>query len=361
MRVVILITVLFCFTEAFPQQMQTENVVLVTLDGLRWQELFGGADSTLITDKTFVNDTSALKQRFWKSTADARRKTLMPFFWNTLATQGQLYGNRWIGNEANCTNQHWFSYPGYNEILCGFADDDRIDSNNKIDNPNQTVLEFVNRQAGFEGAVAAFGSWDVFPYIINENRSGVPVNAGFESASHPQLSDKEHFLNQLQSQIPSPWSTVRLDAFTFHYAMEYIRKYRPKFTYIAFGETDDFAHDGLYDAYLKSAWQTDAFIAELWQYLQSEPGYQGKTTLIITTDHGRGTIPKDTWQHHGNKIKGADEIWFAIIGPDTPALGEVSKSQQLYQSQVAATAARFLNLEYTNEKPVGKPIETAFR
>ncbi|GJM28444.1 MAG: hypothetical protein DHS20C17_10790 [Cyclobacteriaceae bacterium] len=347
-----------CFSQS---ELQSENVILITLDGLRWQELFGGADGNLINDKSYVKDTTALKQLFWKPTAEARRAALMPFFWNTIAQQGQLYGNRSLGSQVNCTNQHWFSYPGYSEILCGFSDDHRIDSNDKINNPNTTVLEFVNRQQGFNGSVAAFGSWDVFPFIINEERSGIPVNAGFKPADHPRLSEHEKFLNMLQRQIPSPWATVRLDAFTYHYAMEYIDEYHPRLTYIAFGETDDFAHEGHYDAYLKSARQTDEFIAQLWDYVQSNPHCQDKTTLIVTTDHGRGTVPKETWQHHGSKINGADQIWIAVIGPDTPALGEARHHEQLYQNQVAATVANFLGLEYTNQNPVGEFVKSAFK
>ncbi len=57
--------------------------------------------------------------------------------------------------------------------------------------------------------------------------------------------------------------------------------------------------------------------------VQSQEQYREKTTMIITTDHGRGTSPKDTWRHHGNKVSNAGQIWIAIIGPDSPALGEI--------------------------------------
>ena len=173
------------------------------------------------------------------------------------------------------------------------------------------------------------------------------------------MTDRELFLNELQAQIPSPWSTVRLDAFTHHFALEHIKKKLPRVVYISYGETDDFAHNGKYDAYLKSARQTDAFIEELWLFVQSHGFYRNKTTFIITTDHGRGTEPLDTWRSHGTNIKGADGIWIAVLGPDTPALGEVTNCDPLYQNQVASTAAMFLGINYTNEKPVGAPINSA--
>lgn len=332
------------------QPMKTENVFLITLDGLRWQELYTGADARLIGDERYVDHPEALREQFWDDDPGTRRRTLMPFFWNVIARDGQLYGNRAHGNTADVTNNHWFSYPGYNEILTGFADD-RIDSNDKVDNPNKTVLEFVHEQPGFEGKVAAFGSWDVFPYIVNETRSGIPVNAGFRTAPGDDLTERERFLNEMQPQVPSPWATVRLDAFTHHYAVEHLKKHRPRLLYIAYGETDDFAHNGNYEAYLKSAHQTDVFIKALWDWVQADEAYRDKTTFLITTDHGRGE--GDEWTSHGTDIEGADAIWFAVLGPDTKPLGEMKTAGQFYQNQVAKTAAAFLGLDYTNERDVG--------
>lgn len=337
-------------------QHKTENVFIITLDGFRWQELYTGADQNLIGDKDYVENTKELSELFWRETPKERRETLMPFFWNTIAKEGQLLGNRELGSLVNCTNNMWFSYPGYNEILTGKADDERINSNAKIPNPNETILEFANKQAGFEGKVAAFGSWDVFPSIINRERSGIPINAGFEKSVDEPLSEREIFLNRLQDEIPGPWGGVRLDAFTHHFAMEYVKKHAPRLLYISYGETDDFAHDGEYDHYLKSARQTDEFIKELWAYIQSTPQYKDKTTLIITTDHGRGTEPKDKWRGHGKDIHNAGQIWMAAIGPDTPTKGEV-KSGQYYQNQVAPTVAELLGLDY-KLKGAGKPLKS---
>lgn len=335
----------------------TEHVFLITLDGLRWEELFTGADSTLLFDERYVDDVDRLRERFWRADPVARREALMPFFWRTIAQEGQLYGDRSRGCTVDATNDLLFSYPGYNEILTGAADDERIDSNAKRPNPNVTVLEFANRQDGFRGRVAAFGSWDVFPFIINEARSGVPVNAGFETATGT-LTPKEQFLNELQPQIPSPWSAVRLDAFTHHYAMEHLKQHRPRLLYVAYGETDDFAHDGEYDQYLRAAHRTDAFIEALWAFAQSDPQYRDTTTLLITTDHGRGAGAE--WTDHGTDLEGARAIWVAALGPDTPPRGGGADGCTLYQSQIAATVAALLGLDLESERDVGPAIETVF-
>ena len=344
-------------------QNQTENIFIITLDGLRWEEVFGGATDSLMNDLTFVKDTdtSALQQMFAAPTPEERRSRLLPWFWSTLVRDGQLYGNRWLGNEVRCTNSHWFSYPGYNEILTGFSDP-AITSNAKKYNENETVLEWFHQMPVYTGKVAAFASWDVFPFIINDVRSKIPVNAGFRKAEDEYLTYKEQILNDLQDEIPSPWGTVRLDAFTHHYMMEYLRKHHPKVVYMSYGETDDFAHDGEYDHYLKSARQTDQWIEELWEYLQTDSFYAGKTTMLITTDHGRGHAPKEAWKSHGKIYEGSPYIWMGVIGPDTPAVGEVRTEGRVLQSQLAKTAARFLGHNYKNERgEVGAVITSMFK
>jgi hypothetical protein len=357
LRIIICVTIILMATLAQAQSsLQTDNVILVTLDGLRWQELFDGADESLIGNEAYVDDADLLKARFWDDDAETRRKLLMPFFWSVIAKQGQLHGNRVHGSQVNLTNNFWFSYPGYNEILTGFRDD-LIDSNDKIENSNVTVLEYIHRRPEFDGSVAVFGSWDVFPYIINEQRSRIPVNAGFDLAVGDDLTAREKFLNELQPQVPSPWPTVRLDAFTHHYAKEYIEKNSPRLTYIAYGETDDFAHDGEYDQYLNSAHQTDAFIGDIWNWVQSNAKYRDTTTMIITTDHGRGTQPVDTWKDHGTEVDGSDQIWFAVIGPDTEPLGELKESGQFYQNQIAGTVAAFLGIDYDGDGRAGELID----
>ncbi len=174
-----------------------------------------------------------------------------------------------------------------------------------------------------------------------------------------KLSEREKTMNELMPVLPNPLGDVRLDAFTFQYGLEYLKKNKPRVMYFSFDETDDFAHAGEYGAYLNSAHNTDAFIAELWSFLQSDSKYKNKTTLLITCDHGRGN-DSTGWKSHGTKISGSDQIWCAILGPDTPSSGEM-KEGQVYQNQFAATLAGFLGLSYTNKFPVGGPVKGALK
>jgi len=333
-------------------QWKTDNVILVTLDGMRWQEVFSGADSSLLKQQSALKDIH-IKEKYWRNDPQERRKLLFPFLWTAVASQGQIYGNRDAGCKVNVTNKMWFSYPGYHELLSGFADDARVKSNDKIYNENVTVLEFINRQQGFSGKVAAYTSWDVFPFIINDKRSGVYVNAGEVTATGP-LTEKEGLLNSLMPTIPNMIPEVRLDAFTFYYGLEYMKKNKPRVMYFSFDETDDFAHSGEYAAYLNSAHAADGFLNALWDFVQSDVAYKDKTTLIVTVDHGRGNAPTE-WKSHNSKIAGADAIWIGIIGPDTPAKGEI-KEGQYFQNQIAPTIAELLKLSYKPAVPSGKPL-----
>jgi hypothetical protein len=338
-----------------PKANKSENIILITLDGFRWQELFNGADSSMFRQQKHLK-IAGLQEKFWRENTTERRKMLMPFFWTTIATKGQLYGNRATGCKVNVTNNQWFSYPGYNEMLTGRADNERVHSNDKFYNPNVNVLEFLNGQQEFKGKVAAFTSWDVFPYIINDKRSGVYVSTGAFPVAGKDLNDREKMMNQLITALPNPLNDVRMDAFTFYYGLEYIKKTKPRVMYFSFDETDDFAHAGEYGAYLNSANYTDRFIGELWDYIQREPKYKDKTTMIISVDHGRGNNAED-WKHHGQKIADADQIWMAVIGPDTAPLGEVKGELQLYQSQIAATLAAFVGKKFSSDSKQGAAIE----
>ncbi len=172
--------------------------------------------------------------------------------------------------------------------------------------------------------------------------------------------EKFQLLNDLQYLTTRPIG-VRPDVITYLAAREYLKANKPKVLYIAFDETDDLAHGGEYDQYLASAYAEDNMIRDLWMYLQTDPQYKNKTTLLVTCDHGRGDKIKDNWQHHGEKIDEAGEIWLAAIGPDTKPAGEVKTDNQLYQKQIAATIAQLVGFTFKAEHPVGEPITTIYK
>jgi hypothetical protein len=340
------------FINLSAQQKKTENLIIITLDGFRWQEVFGGADDSLINNPEFSFDTADLKKKYCAATTDERRKKLLPFFWNTIAAQGQLHGNRKLGSKVNVKNPYWFSYPGYNEIFTGYPDTS-VNSNDKNFNKNTTVLEFLNNQPSCKGKVAAFASWDCFDAIFNEPRAKFFVSSGIDTL--PFKTASFQLLNDMQSQSPQPLGAeVRPDQLTYFIAKEYLKEYKPRVLYIAFDETDDYAHEGRYDHYLNMAHMEDRWISDLWNTAQQMPEYKNKTTLLILCDHGRGDKVKKEWTSHGAEIEGSGQIWLAMLGAGIEAKGEIKNNEQLYQAQIAQTIARLLGYTFV----AGHPIET---
>lgn len=333
---------------------KTENVVFIAIDGLRWQEVFNGAEKALLEDEN-QNWTpiEELRRAYWHDDAGERRTLLLPFLWGTVAKQGQIIGNPALGSAVTVTNPHWFSYPGYNEMTSGSADP-AIDSNEFGPNPNNTVYEWLNQQPALSGKVEVFASWHVFHDIFNPARSRLPVRAGATIVDPADKTPEGLLFAELYNATPHLEGTDPLDAFVHVALRRHLSRARPRLLFVGYGDTDNFQHLGLYDQLLHGAHRVDGFIAALWQQMQSLPEYRDSTTFIITVDHGRGS-GSELWQDHGVENPGSDRIWYAVIGPDTPALGERANVAGTTQAQFAATIADLLGYDYRGFNPQAAP------
>ncbi|HTK56924.1 MAG TPA: hypothetical protein VL295_08865 [Gemmatimonadales bacterium] len=317
---------------------RTSNVILVVIDGVRWQEVFRGGDCTLMNKgQGGVEDTLALRARFCRGDVESARTALMPFLWGTVARQGILLGDRDHGGDGHISNTMKFSYPGYNEIVTG-TPDPRIDKNEFGPNPNTTVFEWLSHRAGFAGRVRVWGTWDVFDAIFNEGRAGIPVRSGWETPFPRPRNDVERELDALWATTTRHWDYMPPDAFLQRAVLQSLRVDHPRVLFVGFGEPDEWAHDRRYDHYLGSLHAADGYLKELWETVQSLPTYRGRTTLLVLTDHGRGRTAEQ-WTDHGRTVDGAEEIWFGALGAGVPAVGAATDGPPFVQAQVAATLA----------------------
>ena len=339
-----------------PAMVSAKNkVVVVMVDGYRWQELFRGADSMLVNTKEFGNP-DMMKADFWRPTADERRSALMPFTWSHIAKNGVMIGNRDKGCRMSVTNNMWFSYPGYNETLCGYPDDKNINSNAPVDNPNMTVFEVANNTPEYRGKVLVFGSWGRFIQIFNEKRSGLEVNANYRHSLAKQPTERELYVDKMQDGTPRYWEEERFDVFTHEYAVEAMKSRHPELLFVGYGDTDEWAHAGNYRLYLEAANDVDRFIRELWETAQADPFYKDQTTFIITCDHGRGVSAGKGWFHHSREVDRSNETWLMAFGAGVPAKG-VLTSGEYHNNQVAATVASLLGISFApHHEGAGKAI-----
>ena len=332
-----------------------QNIIIVTTDGFRWQEMFNGMDSALANDPAFnQGKKEQLYSKYGAPTPEERRKKLLPFTWGTMAGQGQLYGNRKYGNKVEDSNPYWFSYPGYSEIFCGYVDT-KVNSNDYMPNPNTNVLEFLQQQNELKGKVAAFGAWNAFDRILNEQRSGFPVVCGSEDCGGLHPDSTEQRINKMKKESYNPFdASEQLDVFTHSAALHYLQKNRPRVLYISYGETDEWAHNGHYLDYLDAAHRVDAWLGELWAFVQNTEGYKGKTILFITVDHGRGEGVQ--WTSHNSKVPNSFQTWFAVMGAGISGEGEIKKPMTIYQKQYAQSFAGWLGYEFKCEHEVAEGV-----
>ncbi len=369
--VVVLIILLASCTSTPPPRSQRaaeargHNVILVTVDGLRNEELFGGIDERVLgsvenSGIEYESESLRVRAAYAGSSPELSRSALMPFFWTELVPNGVLLGNESKGGGVRVTNKELFSAPGYIEIITGEPHDDVV-SNDLIRYPYPSFMEYAKDGLGLGFTdVATIGSWEGFATLSSSRPDLFFTNTGFEEVEPAYATDRMRWLGEIQHDIISLWPEGRSDAVTFGMSVECLQKFKPRVLYIAFGETDDWAHQRRYDRYLDYIHVFDSYLERLWTLLQSMDEYRDNTTLIITTDHGRPHDPKE-WVEHGAGMAGSEAIWIAIIGPGVPHRGEVAPSNPVTQSDVAATALKALGLDYRQFNPrMGPPIPAAF-
>jgi Sulfatase len=335
-------------TNSFAQKkVNPTNLIIITTDGFRWQEMYNGIDTSIANNPTFNEEDSI---GIYKKYAN---QPIMPFITNYIGKNGQLWGNRNEGNNLSVSNPYWFSYPGYSELLCGFVDDS-INSNGYTNNPHTNILDFLQKQKDYKNHIAAFGAWFAFDRILHKPSAAFPIICAFDKYVNKK-STITTTINKLNKEAFKPWDDEEcLDVFTHNMALDYLKTQQPKVLYISYGETDEWAHSSKYKSYLNAARQVDDYIKEIWDYVQSNPFYKNNTVILVTVDHGRGIGGE--WTSHNNKINRSNETWFAILGKGVRPVGLIKTQNDYYQKQLAQTCANLLGFDFKCEHTVAEAL-----
>ena len=322
------------------------NLVLVTLDGVRVQEFFGGLDEALAQRDALdeYSEIATARERYDAGSPQARRLKLWPNLWGRLAPQGIVLGNPAHGNSVQVQNAVAWSSPGYVEMLTGAPRAEVVD-NALVHYPYTTALEHAHQALGLEfQRTALIGAWDGFNTAAASRADAFLMVGGHGTVPAPFSTPEIDLVAGLRANVLGLWEEGSDQWLTWVMAREYLTVRQPRILWLALGSTDDWAHADRYDRYLEALHQQDRIIGELWDLLQSMDAYRDTTTLLITTDHGRGRTGED-WAEHDIAIPGSSDIWLFAIGPDTPAAGEVTTPGETFQGQLAATMLEALGLD----------------
>jgi hypothetical protein len=267
------------------------NIIFITLDGVRWQEVFRRPDPFLSQGDFAEN---------------------FPFMTHTLAQEGILFGNVDQGERIFVANDMVISLPAYLTMFSGEPTDCLSNDCDWIE--SETFPERLVRELHLPPeSVAGFTSWSHIKHAFSE-QSGLPqANGGIEPFKDSQSDAELEQLNRDQSLDLPPWPDARYDKYTFAQAMRYLKLHRPRFMYIGLDDPDERGHRQEYPEYLASLRQSDQWLQQLDATLAQLGDYGRNTTLIVTTDHGRGDGL--LWGEHLFLFPGSENIWMLAKGP----------------------------------------------
>jgi hypothetical protein len=219
--------------------------------------------------------------------------------------------------------------------------------------PKQLLLEAVQSavRKGSEGGVA---NRDVvlehLENILNEGYEGVGWTI-FKAGRGLDERVRAALLHGLVEYINGPEAPTSGDELTFFITREVMREFAPRLLLVNFWDMD-IAHWGSYSLYLQAITKTDRLCGMLWDEVQANPNYRGKTTVLILPELGRdGDVnAANGFLNHRSGDPSCRNVWLLALGAGVPK-GETERNVQ--HVDVAATAAELLAFQC---KATGRPL-----
>jgi hypothetical protein len=330
-------------TEARRDERAESAVVLVVLDGVRWQEVFYGADRSLAR-------VHGLNPLAWVNPRD-----LMPNIHRLVQTQGVAIGAPGHGAQISASGPQFISLPGYLEIFAG-KPDLVCDRNDCARPPARTIADQV-RDASGPDDVALVASWPNIARAASADVSGFVVTAGRTLVERAAVLQADPALARLleHGAAAPAWpgeGQYRPDGFTAKIALRYLETNRPRFLFVGLGDADEYGHRDDYAAYLEAVHQADTFVGDLVEVL-GRMGARGRhTTVIVTADHGRAYDFKD----HGPQFPESGRVWLTAFGADLKAQGLAVAAHRYTLSDVAPTVRSLLGMTEGSGEPIAEIV-----
>ncbi|MBX3190454.1 MAG: hypothetical protein KF819_25865 [Labilithrix sp.] len=302
------------------------RVVLVTLDGARWQDVF---------------DAGIMSR-----TAEIVAKSGIAF--GADAPRGASCGIVRTASGANV------SLPGYLEIFTGRATSCADNACAPIEEP--TLLDAA--ATSVPGAVASIGSWEMLDRAVSNGSSRAVVATGRRAWPGARLTAGgrlDTLVGEgLRANAYPGVGAYRPDTHTAAIALEYFRVATPVFLHVGLGDMDEWAHRGDHAAYVGAMRDADAFIGELADTLASMGAIGARTTVIVTADHGRNA----DFRHHGPAHPESARVFVIAFGARVEHRGVSCAPRDLTLADVAPTIRVLLGLEATEASlDRGRPID----
>jgi hypothetical protein len=305
-------------------------VVLIVLDGARWQEIFGGADAAMGASRGF--DTAKL----------AGGARLLPNL-HALIDRGVAIGAPGHGAPIRASGPSYISLPGYMEIFSGAST--RCPNNACAPTRDKTIVDEIRETAHTSEEVAVVSSWPTIERAAALDPQKIVMSAG----SHHSFNAAALRFDAPSSQLfwigeeAVAWpgeGDYRPDALTAEIALKYLAKRKPRFLFIGLGDMDEYAHKNDYRDYILSLEYADKVIGDVVTTLDAMGERGKKTTIIVTADHGRA----DNFRSHGPSAPESSRVWLVAAGGEVPARGVVDAAKEHRLADIAPTLRALVGL-----------------
>jgi hypothetical protein len=275
---------------------KTENVVLMVIDGPRYSETWGDPKHQYI-----------------------------PHMANDLAKEGVIYTK--FANNGNTLTD-----PGHTALTTGYYQ--TIDNSGKELPSHPTLLQMWLKSSGQPQTSA----W----LITSKDKLEILADT-----NDPEWKGK--FRCSTDCGKSGLGSGYREDKITWDSIQKILPRDHPRLVVINVLGPDFFGHARDWEKYLNGIKDTDQYAWDLWQLLQKDPFYAGKTTLFITNDHGRHVDGLfDGFCSHGDGCPGCRHINCFAAGPDFKK--NVILEDKREQIDIPITIAQLLGLSIPGSK-----------
>ena len=313
-----------------PQGSHTPRVILIALDGVRWQEVFLGVDEALARSAGMSPE----------DIVPARQ--LLPAIWSRVIDRGVAIGAPG-GPQVLASGPEFVSLPGYQELLGGHPAT-TCGGNGCPPIARATLLDQARARFG-ASQVAAIASWEPVERATSIDNAGFALSVGRHGGAgraRLRVDACTAALLDTGAAVPSSpgWHDYRPDRYTAALALAYLAAVRPRVLFVALGDTDEYGHEGDYGAYLESLRAIDRFVGALFAQLDGMGDDGAATTVLLTADHGW------SWDFtsHGSAVPESARSWLLAAGGDVPRRGVIKARAPHVLADVAPTVRALLGL-----------------
>jgi hypothetical protein len=178
--------------------------------------------------------------------------------------------------------------------------------------------------------------------IMNEGYEGVGWTI-FQGNRELDSKIRETLTRSLVEYIQGPEAPASGDELTFFIAREVMREFSPRLLLVNFWDMD-IAHWGSYSLYLQAITRTDRLTGMLWDEVNENPAYKGKTTVLVLPELGRDgdANTANGFLNHRSGDAGCRHMWLMALGAGV-TLGETDRP--IAHIDVARTAAELLGVK----------------